>query len=78
MFGTEERHERDARSSQSHQVADAIRIHAGLVRHQPDPAAADQVKTVGQQDLDAWAYPIPSGAGSRRGGAANTRPPDSR
>jgi hypothetical protein len=78
MLGTEERHERDARSSQSHHVADSIRIHTGLVRHQPGPAVADEVHAVLEQDLDAGPRPLLYGPGpaSGRGRTADTRSPD--
>jgi hypothetical protein len=67
MLGTEQRHERDAPSSQSHHVADSIRIHAGLVRHQTDPPVADQVHAVVEQDFDAGARPLWCGPGSTPG-----------
>jgi hypothetical protein len=77
MLGAEQRHERDPCSSQPRHVADPIRIHPGLVRHQADPTAADQVHAVVEQHLDARLYPIWSGAGSACSRAADTRSPDS-
>jgi hypothetical protein len=78
MLGTEQRHERDTRSSQSSHIADPICIHAGLVGHQADPAAADQLQAVVQQDVDTGTDPITGGSIPSCRGAAETGSPDTR
>ena len=78
MLGAEKGYELNPSRPQSRYVADTSRIHAGLVRHQPDAMVADQVHAVGQQDRDPGAHPSDGGALRRSrgrrpaGGAAHT------
>jgi hypothetical protein len=56
MLGAEKGYELNSSRPQSRHVADSIRIHTGLVRHQSDSTVADQVCAVVEQDRDARTY----------------------
>jgi hypothetical protein len=52
MLRAEEGDEIDAGGAQDVDPTDSAPIHAGLVGHEPDPETANQVRTVGDQDLE--------------------------
>jgi hypothetical protein len=56
MLRAEQSHKIDIAGSQSHHVTDTLGIHAGLIGHQANPAAADQMHTVLEQHRNAGAH----------------------
>ena len=56
MLRAEQSHKIDISGSQSHHVTDTLRIDAGLIGHQTDPAVANQVCAVLEQHRNAGAH----------------------
>jgi hypothetical protein len=56
MLRAEQRHKVDIGRSQSHHVTDTLGIDAGLIGHQANPAVANQMHAVLEQDDNAGAH----------------------
>src|SRR3989475_951699 len=64
VLGTEQRRHAMAAGDQALYVAAALTVDAGLVREQGQPLAGEQVRRVGQQDLDSRAHLSRGGRGT--------------